>query len=90
MVTDLENSTFRTFERDVYIEKAAFVAALDDQWLPLLDESIADGFCTSLEQLGPLCHSVVDIEHIAMMRRIVTSATTNLYECLFPYTALAE
>lgn len=78
---DLENSAFKTFERDIYVEKASSVATSDNQWLPLLDKSIANGFCTSLEQLGPLCHSVIDIEHIAMMRRIVISATNNIHEC---------
>ncbi|KAG8426140.1 hypothetical protein J3459_008401 [Metarhizium acridum] len=90
VVPDLENSAFKTFERDVYVEKASSVAAADDQWLPLLDESIANGFCTSLEQLGPLCHSVIDIEHIAMMRRIVTSATNNIYECFREHSFLHE
>lgn len=81
VITDLENSAFKTFERDVYIEKATAVAAADEQQLDLLDESIADAYCASLERLGPLCHSVFEIEHLAMMRRVVTSATTNLYEC---------
>ncbi|KHO11766.1 hypothetical protein MAA_10710 [Metarhizium robertsii ARSEF 23] len=90
VVPDLENSAFKTFERDVYVEKASSVAASDNHWLPLLDNSIANGFCTSLEQLGPLCHSVIDIEHIAMMRRIVISATNNIHECFREHSFLHE
>ncbi|KAK2594051.1 hypothetical protein QQS21_008236 [Conoideocrella luteorostrata] len=90
IVPDLDNSAFKTFERDLYIEKASAVAALDENRLPLLDEIVADGFRASLEELGPLCNSVVEIEHLAMMRKVITSATNSLYECFREHSFLHE
>lgn len=80
ILSNLEKSAFRSFAREKYIEKAVENIGSNRHRLPILDQSIADGFGNSIERLGPLCHSVCDIEHLVLMRSIIASATLDLYE----------
>ena len=85
IVSDMASSAFRTFVRDAYVEKAVRNAVYSDKPLPLLDEAVAHGFCTSMAGLAPFCNSVVEVELLAMMRNAATSATTDLYESGWPF-----
>jgi hypothetical protein len=42
-----------------------------------LDMAVAEGFCSSLQRLAPLCRSVPEIEYLAKMKKIATCASTD-------------
>lgn len=74
---DLDHTIFRTFGRVSYLEKIKAIVHEDDRSNHYLDKVIAEGFCQSVHKLGPLCHSVGELQYLAQMQRIATLASTN-------------
>ncbi|KAH7197983.1 uncharacterized protein B0J16DRAFT_31766 [Fusarium flagelliforme] len=74
---DLDHTIFKTFGRVSYLEKIKAIVHEDDRSNHYLDKVIADGFCQSVQKLGPLCHSVGELQYLAQMQRIATLASTN-------------
>jgi hypothetical protein len=60
-----------------YLEKVKAIVQEDDRKNHYLDKFIAEGFCQSVQKLGPLCHSVAELQYLAHMQRIATLASTN-------------
>lgn len=45
-----------------------------DRPIPHFDEEAIGGFLGSLENLGPLCRSIEELQYLAIMRSIATQA----------------
>ncbi|KAF5023162.1 hypothetical protein F66182_4776 [Fusarium sp. NRRL 66182] len=74
---DMEQTMFKTFGRVNYLEKIKAIVHQDGEPNYHLDKSIAEGFCGSVQRLGPLCQSVAELKYLAHMQRIATLASTN-------------
>ncbi|KAF4446529.1 Sterol uptake control protein 2 [Fusarium austroafricanum] len=89
---DMDDGIFKTFGRVSYLERVKELIQVDEASNYYLDKMIAEGFCQSVQRLGPLCYSVAELQYIAHMQRIATLASTNpaesyheltfLYDCL--------
>lgn len=76
-------SRFRTFEKELYLEKLMEVVPLDRP-IPHFDEGAIRGFMGSLETLGPLCRSIEELQYLAIMRSIATQALQSPVNGKFP------
>ncbi|RGP69351.1 c6 transcription factor [Fusarium sporotrichioides] len=74
---NLDNTIFKTFGRVSYVDKIQAIVHKEDQTSHYLDKFIAEGFCQSVQKLGPLCHSVAELQYLAHMQKIATLASTN-------------
>lgn len=74
---NLDYTIFKTFGRVSYLDKIKAIVHEDDQSNHYLDKLIAEGFCQSVQKLGPLCHSVPELQYLAHMQKIATLASTN-------------
>ncbi|KAL6923399.1 hypothetical protein FSST1_000673 [Fusarium sambucinum] len=74
---DLDHTIFKTFGRVSYLDKIKAIVHEDSQTNHYLDKVIAEGFCQSVQKLGPLCHSVAELQYLGHMQRIATLASTN-------------
>lgn len=66
-------SRFRTFEKELYLQKLTELVPLDRP-IPHFDEDAIRGFLGSLEKLGPMCRSIEELQYLAIMRSIATSS----------------
>ncbi|PTD01867.1 hypothetical protein HYE67_005931 [Fusarium culmorum] len=74
---NLDYTIFKTFGRVSYLDKIKAIVREDDQSNHYLDKVIAEGFCQSVQRLGPLCHSVAELQYLAHMQKIATLASAN-------------
>lgn len=74
---DLDHTIFKTFGRVSYLERIKAIFQEDDRSNHYLDKLVAEGFCKSVQKLGPLCHSVAELQYLAHMQKIATLASTN-------------
>ncbi|KAM0562759.1 hypothetical protein ACHAPJ_001599 [Fusarium lateritium] len=74
---NLEETIFRTFARVSYLERIKEIVQYEDSPSHYLDICIAEGFCKSVQKLGPLCNSVGELHYLAHMQRIATLASTD-------------
>ena len=80
LIPDFEVSTFRTFARESYVQRVQEIVNAETP-NQALGRAVASGFSASLKRLAPLCKSVAELEYLARLQRIVTSAATNPAEC---------
>ncbi|RGP63483.1 sterol uptake control 2 [Fusarium longipes] len=74
---DLDHTIFKTFGRVSYLDKIKAIVQEEKQKDRYLDKFIAEGFCQSVQKLGPLCRSIPELQYLAHMQRIATLASTN-------------
>ncbi|KAK5987910.1 Sterol uptake control protein 2 [Cladobotryum mycophilum] len=75
-MSNYEMSVFKSFERQFYVAKVMELVEIDET-NSYLDQLISDQFCVSAKRLAPLCGSIVEIEYLAMMQRIVSTAVID-------------
>lgn len=71
----MEASVFKTFARALYVAKVHELRS--DGPASHLNSTIVQGFQSSLKRLAPLCQSVPELEYLALMQRIATTAASN-------------
>ncbi|OBS19597.1 hypothetical protein FPOA_11322 [Fusarium poae] len=74
---NLDHTIFKTFGRVSYLDKIKAIVHEYDQTNHYLDKVIAEGFCQSVQKLGPLSSSVAELQYLAHMQNIATLASTN-------------
>ncbi|KAM0218421.1 hypothetical protein ACHAPQ_011247 [Fusarium lateritium] len=74
---DLDHTIFKTFGRLSYLERIKAIVKENDETNRYLDKFIAEGFCQSVMKLGPLCHSVAELQYLTHMQKIATLASTD-------------
>lgn len=76
LITDMDNSIFKHLARAAYVNKVRDIVrhSTSDHFL---DSIIAEEFCRSIKQLGPLCKSVPELQYLAHMQKIAQLAATN-------------
>jgi hypothetical protein len=72
----MDISRFASFSRATYVERVKELIGYEDG-ARSLDMAVAEGFCSSLQRLAPLCRSVPEIEYLAKMKKIATCASTD-------------
>ncbi|EXK33360.1 hypothetical protein FOXG_06157 [Fusarium oxysporum f. sp. lycopersici 4287] len=87
---DLDHTIFKTFGRVSYLERIKALIQDGHETNHYLDKVIAEGFCQSVQKLGPLCHSVAELKYLAHMQRIATLASTNPAESYHELTFLYD
>ncbi|KAK7433161.1 hypothetical protein QQZ08_000092 [Neonectria magnoliae] len=92
-MSNLENSIFKSFARDSYIDKLQEIVtntASDRN----LDAIVADEFCISIGRIRHLCKSVPELQYVAHMQTIASLAATDptmsFRELSFFYDRLGE
>jgi len=89
LIPDFEVSTFRTFARESYVQRVQEIVNAETP-NQALGRAVASGFSASLKRLAPLCKSVAELEYLARLQRIVTSAATNPAECYHEHSFLYD
>lgn len=79
-------SRFRTFEKEAYLGKLMELVPLDKP-IPYFNEEAIRGFMGSLENLGPLCRSIEELQYLAIMRSIATQALHSPVSGMYPLIA---
>jgi hypothetical protein len=72
----MDISRFASFSRATYVERVKELIGYEDG-ARSLDIAVAEGFCSSLQRLAPLCRSVPELEYLARMKKIATYASTD-------------
>ncbi|KAJ6437683.1 C6 transcription factor [Purpureocillium lavendulum] len=85
---EFRTSTFRTFERESYVERAVEIVSREPHHF--LDSDLVNGFSASLERLGRTCQSVAELHYLATMRRIALAFNTDLTDSYRQHTFLYE
>lgn len=73
---NIEMSKFKTLARSSYIVKVqelVRVSTSDNR----LNSIIAEEFCDSTRQIGPMCKSVPELRYLAHMQKIASLAVTD-------------
>ncbi|KAH7013519.1 hypothetical protein EDB80DRAFT_710198 [Ilyonectria destructans] len=90
---NIEMSKFKTLARSSYIVKVqelVRVSTSDNR----LNSIIAEEFCDSTRQIGPMCKSVPELRYLAHMQKIASLAVTDpaqsVHELSFFYEGLVE
>ncbi|KAF4991585.1 hypothetical protein FGRMN_7704 [Fusarium graminum] len=79
----LDNTIFKKFGRLGYVERIKVIVRYDEGTNHSLDKFIADGFYQSLKKLGPLCHTVAELQYLAQLEKIATQACYREYSLLY-------
>ncbi|KAM3562961.1 hypothetical protein MY1884_001506 [Beauveria asiatica] len=84
-----ESSRFRTFEKELYLRRLTEVVPLDKP-IPYFDAEAIRGFMGSLENLGPLCRSIEELQYLSIMRSIATSALQSPMSAYYEHTRIYD
>ncbi|TQV98135.1 hypothetical protein V2A60_006182 [Cordyceps javanica] len=82
-------SRFRTFEKELYLRKLTEVVPLDRP-IPFFDAEAIRGFMGSLENLGPLCRSIEELQYLSIMRSIATQALQSPVSAYYEHTRIYD
>ncbi|KAJ4150205.1 hypothetical protein LMH87_010964 [Akanthomyces muscarius] len=83
------SSRFAEFEKELYLNKLMKVVPLDRP-IPHFDEEAIGGFLGSLENLGPLCRSIEELQYLAIMRSIATQALQSPVSAFYEHTRIYD